>query len=170
CTDRTRLHDRPRPEGRRPRDRLRRGRYGARRIPQARSQGPQEDDASRRHRRRPKCVRGTRGCESGLRVSRDREGPVLNSTRVQVSCTSFPVRWDSLAAIATRSVSTASSPETRGGRFSRIALRKSSSSRRRGSSFRTWIFCWWCSSGIWYRLNGSRGPRVLELTVTDCSV
>ena len=31
-------------------------------------------------------------------------------------------------------------------------------------------FCWWCSSGIWYRLNGSRGPRVLELTVTDCSV
>src|SRR5439155_1658291 len=66
-----------------------------------------------------------------------------------MSCTSFPVPWDSLAAIATRSVSTASSPETRGGRFSRIALRKSSSSRRRGSSFRTWIFCWWCSSGIW---------------------
>ena len=31
-------------------------------------------------------------------------------------------------------------------------------------------FVLWCSSGIWYRLNGSSGPRVLELTVTDCSV
>src|SRR5207244_4159749 len=63
-----------------------------------------------------------------------------SSDRDQRSWTSFPVRCESVAAMATRSVSAASSPVTSGGRLCLTASRKSPSSRRNGSSFRTWIF------------------------------